>query len=246
MIRSLLARAHEARAAELEGESGLEGGFTLIELMVVLLIIAILLAIAIPTFLSVAGGARDRAAQSNLTNATTDAIAFYQNSQTYDASSGQSTNLLNTECSQATGTTGCSGTSPAVLASTAGTSTTGLQAAEPAFSWSTSSACTTSNATKCVNVLPVDVASTGDGQGVILAVMSATGTCWYALNLQATPVAGAGEAATSGFAAGQSSLPVSTAGTYYAKESGSSVTCTAAHAQGFANWYSTYSSAVSE
>lgn len=83
MFKSLLARAREIRAAELEGESGSEGGFTLIELMVVLLIIAILLAIAIPTFLSVSGGARDRAAQSNLTNAITDAIAMYQNSQAF-------------------------------------------------------------------------------------------------------------------------------------------------------------------
>ncbi len=44
-------------------------GYTLIELMVVLLILAILLAIAIPTFLGVKGGAQDRATQSNLTNA---------------------------------------------------------------------------------------------------------------------------------------------------------------------------------
>ena len=38
----------------------MDSGFTLIELMVVLLILAILLAIAIPTFLSVTGGANDR------------------------------------------------------------------------------------------------------------------------------------------------------------------------------------------
>ena len=51
--------------------------------MVVLLIIAILLAIAIPTFLGVANSAGDRAAQSNLTNALTEAKALYQNSATY-------------------------------------------------------------------------------------------------------------------------------------------------------------------
>ncbi|MDA8400007.1 MAG: type II secretion system protein [Actinomycetota bacterium] len=46
-----------------------ESGFTLIELMVVLLIMAILLAIAIPTFLGVRHSAQDRATQSNLRNA---------------------------------------------------------------------------------------------------------------------------------------------------------------------------------
>jgi type IV pilus assembly protein PilA len=46
-------------------------GFTLIELMVVVLIIAILLAIAIPTFLGAQDRARDRAAQSNLRNGIT-------------------------------------------------------------------------------------------------------------------------------------------------------------------------------
>jgi type IV pilus assembly protein PilA len=48
-----------------------EEGFTLIELMVVVLIIAILLAIAIPTFLGAQDRARDRAAQSNLRNGIT-------------------------------------------------------------------------------------------------------------------------------------------------------------------------------
>lgn len=48
-----------------------EEGFTLIELMVVVLIIAILIAIAIPTFLGAQDRARDRAAQSNLRNGIT-------------------------------------------------------------------------------------------------------------------------------------------------------------------------------
>src|SRR5580700_9125056 len=65
-------------------EIGSESGFTLIELMVVLLIIAILLAIAIPTFLGVTSSANDRAVQSNLTNGLTEAASQYQSSgQTY-------------------------------------------------------------------------------------------------------------------------------------------------------------------
>lgn len=233
MFKSLLARAREIRAAELEGESGSEGGFTLIELMVVLLIIAILLAIAIPTFLSVSGGARDRAAQSNLTNAVTDSIAYYQNSQTYDATT------TSTSTSQG---------------HAAGSTSVALQSAEPTFTWS-DVACTTATASKCVSVAPVDVASSNDGQGVILAAMSATGTCWYAMNLQATPAAyvasplPADFTASTGAFAGQTALPASasTAGTYYAMESNAgSSNCTAAHAQTFTTWYSNYSSAVSE
>lgn len=63
-----------------------EDGFTLIELMVVILIIAILMAIAIPTFLSARGSANDRAAQSNLRNALTAEKSIYvNNSQSYTA-----------------------------------------------------------------------------------------------------------------------------------------------------------------
>jgi len=61
-----------------------EAGFSLIELMVVLLIIAILLAIAIPTFLGVTGSSNDRATQSNLTNGLTEALAvFHSKSQSF-------------------------------------------------------------------------------------------------------------------------------------------------------------------
>ena len=80
MLKSMLTRLRETRTVE--GEAA-ESGFTLIELMVVLLIIAILLAIAIPTFLGVSGSANDRASQSNLTNALTEVKALYQNNQSY-------------------------------------------------------------------------------------------------------------------------------------------------------------------
>ena len=61
-----------------------DAGFTLIELMVVLLILAILLAIAIPTFLGVTKSANDRAAQSNLNTALVNSkAAFQQNGQSY-------------------------------------------------------------------------------------------------------------------------------------------------------------------
>jgi prepilin-type N-terminal cleavage/methylation domain-containing protein len=77
LVRMARARAH---GAETEGAEAIEAGFTLIELMVVLLIIAILLAIAIPTFLGVSSTANDRAAQSNLSNALTESATLYNSS----------------------------------------------------------------------------------------------------------------------------------------------------------------------
>ena len=62
---------------------GGDDGFTLIELMVVVLIIAILLAIAIPTFLGAQDRARDRAAQSDLRNALTTAKTIATDHQGY-------------------------------------------------------------------------------------------------------------------------------------------------------------------
>jgi len=76
-IRAVLAERRRAAA-----ERG-EDGFTLIELMVVVLIIAILIAIAIPTFLGARQKAQDRAAQSNLRNALTAAKTAYVDSQSY-------------------------------------------------------------------------------------------------------------------------------------------------------------------
>jgi type IV pilus assembly protein PilA len=60
-----------------------EQGFTLIELMVVVLIMGILMAIAIPTFLSTQGAANDSSAKSNATNAYTAQKAYFEDNQVF-------------------------------------------------------------------------------------------------------------------------------------------------------------------
>ncbi len=62
-----------------------ERGFTLIELMVVVLIIAILIAIAIPTFLGARQRAQDRAAQSDVRNGLTAEKTAYTDGQVFVA-----------------------------------------------------------------------------------------------------------------------------------------------------------------
>lgn len=83
-----IAREALAKRSSRVDEEGADSGFTLIELMVVLLILAILLAIAIPTFLGVTTNAHDRAAQSNLTNALTTAKANFVSGQSYQVTAG--------------------------------------------------------------------------------------------------------------------------------------------------------------
>ena len=72
-----------------------ERGFTLIELMVVVLIIAILIAIAIPTFLGARERSQNRAAQSSLRNGLTAAKTKFTDDDAY--TSATHTNLPSIE-----------------------------------------------------------------------------------------------------------------------------------------------------
>ncbi len=68
-------------------------GFTLIELMVVVLIIAILLAIAIPTFLGLRQRAQDRAAQAELRDGLVAAKAFFTDDETFTGFLAEAPNI---------------------------------------------------------------------------------------------------------------------------------------------------------
>jgi type IV pilus assembly protein PilA len=61
-----------------------DDGFSLVELALVILIIGLLLAMALPTFLSVRAGAQHELARSSLHTAETEANLIYEEGETYN------------------------------------------------------------------------------------------------------------------------------------------------------------------
>ena len=145
-----------------------EKGFTLIELMVVVLIIGILIAIALPTFLGARARAQRKAATSDLRNAIAAAKTCYTDHDTYDWAGG-----ANTDCGRVT-----------------------LAPIEPSLSFVDPGVNSDAANTYAVSVGFGNVVGT-DGQKWGAARLAAEGTCFYIVDYGVDPGTGAGTFRTS-------------------------------------------------
>ena len=135
-----------------------QAGFTLIELMVVLLIVGILMAIAIPTYLSERNKANNTATESTVRNALTALNAVYATQGAYQPS--------------------------AAWAATGMPLWQYMQFQEPSLKWTSNAV----NAINNVSIVSGDSVNSGSGtasdQGVVVTAWAPDGKCFNALALQ--------------------------------------------------------------
>jgi type IV pilus assembly protein PilA len=172
-------------------------GFTLIELMVVVLIIAILLAIAIPTFLGAQNKAKDRSAQSSARNALTNAKTIFADNGDYaDATIAALTSSEPSLVFVATKSTGPKSIS--VLAPV-------FSAAAPGLTWY---AAVLSDTGTCFYIRDsVNTAAAAADQGTTYAKATPTGDCIATAPAASLRTGRSGDSATLGVTRRQAELP---------------------------------------
>ena len=175
------------RAKRNPGLESTDEGFSLVELMVALLVLSILLAIAIPTFLGTTGAADDRSAQSNLATALTDAKVQFQNGgQTYFVGGVQD---------------------PVALS-------TALNAAQLNLAFKAGSTGTSTSQGSSGILSDISVGVSADGNGLVMAAYSVPGNCFYVVdNAQTLTSASASVAPYAGLTSVTTTATVAPTGT---------------------------------
>ncbi len=176
MLRTWQMRLHED-----------EDGFTLIELMVVVLILAILIVMGLPTFLGVRARFQDRAAQSDLRNVVLAARILYTDNATFTPANDSGTGVVTIipeMCYVPTGQASIA-TNPVAPACTSGNGIGSVSVAATATQFSAARMSTSST---CFVILD---GVTGTRYGKTATAANCTAT-WAAANAAATSPAAAG------------------------------------------------------
>ena len=170
----------------LAGRMREEGGFTLIELMVVVMILAILIVMGLPTFLGVKARFQDRGAQTDLRNTVLAARIMFTDNATFASANETGTGLVTivpNQCYVAGGTASVATGSPVCVSGAGGGS---ISVASTAAQFS---AARMSPSTSCFVILD---ATTGTKYGETTAANCNATWAGTAGNVTATTPAAAG------------------------------------------------------